>query len=116
MQLWGEWMTDRQWEGLESLEKLHPFDNPSIIDHMISNHKEWEKLILQTDPYYDKSIPGPYSFYNLNEDDPIYQQYLQNQQKKQEKLEVNLTNQEIIFDIDDIFNQQDSEQRDFQTN
>jgi hypothetical protein len=46
MQLWCEWMTDRQWEGLESLEKLHPFDNPSIIDHMISNHKEWEKLIL----------------------------------------------------------------------
>ena len=46
MELWREWMTERQWEGLESLDKLHPFDKPSIIDHMISNPKEWEKLVL----------------------------------------------------------------------
>ena len=73
MSFWGGWMTDRHWEGLESLEKIYPFDKPSIIDHMIQNHQEWEKFIQQTDTYYDKLIPGPYSLYNLNEDDPAYQ-------------------------------------------
>lgn len=36
------WLTDKHWEGLERLNQIAPFKDPSIIQHMIDNPVEWD--------------------------------------------------------------------------
>jgi hypothetical protein len=66
MDLWGDWMTDRHWDGLEALSRLSPFNKPSIIDHMITNNTEWDRFINDMDDHANPVVPGPYANYNVD--------------------------------------------------
>lgn len=52
-------VTEEMFTSLLSLSKIHPFDNPHIIDHMINDPEAWVN-------FYEKcgggnvDLPGPY--------------------------------------------------------
>jgi len=44
---------------LQSLSKIHPFDSPSIIDHMLENSELWLRFYGKTEGE-SVPLPGPY--------------------------------------------------------
>lgn len=61
MDLWKNWMTEKNWEGLEILSKMAPFNKPSVIEHMIMHHAEWERFINHMDDHANPIVPGPFA-------------------------------------------------------
>lgn len=103
MTLWGKWMTERHWEALEVLEHIPPFDKPNIIDHMIAHEAEWEQFIQSSKEQLDGPLPGSYGQYGIGEDEP---EPTEKRKKKPEPMEE-------AFDLDEVFNAEDSVQRQF---
>ena len=54
------WITEQQWQGLQSLAKMPPFNRPDIIDHILANHEAWTRYIHESDEDPNPIIPGPY--------------------------------------------------------
>lgn len=52
-------MTEEMYTSLQSLSRIHPFDSPNIIDHMIENSEQWQKFYSKTDGEA-VPLPGPY--------------------------------------------------------
>ena len=54
-------ITDKQYEALEILSGIPPFDKPNIIDHMISHQPEWDRFIYHMDEHPNPTFPGTYT-------------------------------------------------------
>lgn len=102
MALWGKWMTERQWEALEVLQHLPPFDKPNIIDHMISHASEWERFIHSSGELADPVMPGSFVHYGVDKDDAANADGADSGAQELA---------EAAFDIDELFNAEDSVQR-----
>ena len=42
-------MTEEMYSSLQSLSRIHPFDSPNLIEHMIANPEQWVKFYAKTD-------------------------------------------------------------------
>jgi hypothetical protein len=61
MACWGKWLTERQWEALEVLQLIPPFDKPNIIDQMIDHSEEWAKFIHEPEEAEDAGLMSKYA-------------------------------------------------------
>lgn len=71
------WISDIQWQTLERLSKVPPFNKPNIVNHVLDNPDQW--LQYATARETDNAImPGPYLDY-----DPVKEEKRMKQKKKQ---------------------------------
>lgn len=68
MACWGKWLTERQWEALEVLQFIPPFDKPNIIDQMIDHSEDWAKFIHEPEEAEDASLMSKYVQFGLREE------------------------------------------------
>ena len=94
------WITDEQWQGLQLLVKLPPFNKPSIIDHIQTNHAEWTRYIHESDEDEYPIIPGPYGGWDFEE--ARLQEACARRKAKQQAEQQN-TEAKGAFDYDKIF-------------
>lgn len=90
---------------LQGLARIHPFDSPNIIDHMIDNPDQWIK-------FYSKSegesvpLPGPYQNLDVDEVEISAKQREQKQAEEvknieEKKEELDEVKEEDVFDQDE---------------
>jgi hypothetical protein len=71
------WISEMQWQTLERLSKVPPFNRPNIVNNVLENPDQW--LAYATAKETDNvNMPGPYLDY-----DPVKEEKRMKQKKKQ---------------------------------
>lgn len=85
---------------------MTPFDKPSVIDHMVVNHTEWDKFINEMDDHANPVVPGPFAQYSVDQG-PVKSV----KQLRKERLRREAEAMEALghIDLDKIFSADDSD-------
>lgn len=71
------WISEMQWQTLERLSKVPPFNRPNIVNHVLDNSEQWLAYATARETE-NVNMPGPYLEY-----DPVKEEKRMKHKKKQ---------------------------------
>jgi hypothetical protein len=83
-----KWINDHQWNRLERLSKVPPFNKPNLVLHILDNTEQWLAYANAKDSD-NLQMPGPYIEY-----DPVKEERQRRKKKARRKGALDKINEE----------------------